>query len=349
MFSLFSRRARYTRKKYQKDSPKSLMKIFFSTLLTVGITSSIIYAATLTTVMNQTISQWDTIWAGWYQSVNDKLAGLFSSGGNVWIGIASTVDSLHVTRSAADSQYIWYFDATNSNNYGMRVNIANTTSNRPILDLQAGWVTKLYFWWDGNMSVSGTISAATPTSSGQLATKWYVDSAIAGASGGGPCVVNIPWMICSGNTIYAFRIGLTTNYMTTPGWCTDSTTPTCAGGYDTVWKTWWTYGVTTGRTSTSDGQGNSVYLAANYSDTYAAKFCEDMVYAWYSDWFLPSKDELALLYQNRTLIGWFISNYYWSSTEYDSMTTSNQAFSTLGDIQFPDKRTTYKIRCVRKF
>jgi hypothetical protein len=33
-----------------------------------------------------------------------------------------------------------------------------------------------------------------------------------------------------------------------------------------------------------------------------------------SDWFLPSKDELNLLYINRAYVNNFLSNYYWSST-----------------------------------
>ena len=38
-----------------------------------------VYAAnTITSVTSQTISSWDSIWAGWYQSVNDKLLNTYS-------------------------------------------------------------------------------------------------------------------------------------------------------------------------------------------------------------------------------------------------------------------------------
>jgi hypothetical protein len=48
----------------------------------------------------------------------------------------------------------------------------------------------------------------------------------------------------------------------------------------------------------------------------AAKLCYDLVINSYNDWYLPSADELNLLYLNRTKIGGFhSSDWYWSSTE----------------------------------
>lgn len=38
----------------------------------------VVYAANIITVTTQTISTWDSIWAGWYQSVNDKLLDVYS-------------------------------------------------------------------------------------------------------------------------------------------------------------------------------------------------------------------------------------------------------------------------------
>ena len=40
----------------------------------------VVYAANIITVTTQTISTWDSIWAGWYQSVNDKLLDVYSKG-----------------------------------------------------------------------------------------------------------------------------------------------------------------------------------------------------------------------------------------------------------------------------
>jgi hypothetical protein len=58
----------------------------------------------------------------------------------------------------------------------------------------------------------------------------------------------------------------------------------------------------------------------------AARLCGDLVLGGYSDWYLPSKDELNQLYINRVAIGGFASNYYWSSTEYYLTTAWAQRF-----------------------
>lgn len=131
-------------------------------------------------------------------------------------------------------------------------------------------------------------------------------------------------------------------YFTTPGGCTNSGTPTCAGGTDTVTKIWsssaTTSGTTAGNTATvlgtntensySDatvacsncgGTGMAEYLGTAFTDTAAAAFCTNMNYAGYTDWYLPSKEELGFLYRNSQTIGGFVySSYYWSSDENNS-------------------------------
>ena len=49
----------------------------------------------------------------------------------------------------------------------------------------------------------------------------------------------------------------------------------------------------------------------------AARICGDLVLGGYSDWYLPSKDELIQLNINQDAIGGFANNSYWSSTEGD--------------------------------
>jgi hypothetical protein len=54
----------------------------------------------------------------------------------------------------------------------------------------------------------------------------------------------------------------------------------------------------------------------SYNDgTVAAKIAFDLELNGYSDWYLPSKDELNILFENREAIGGFEDADYWSSSE----------------------------------
>jgi hypothetical protein len=59
---------------------------------------------------------------------------------------------------------------------------------------------------------------------------------------------------------------------------------------------WGVYGTTTGITSVIDGPTNSASLAALGASYQAAVFCEDLTIGGYSDWYLPAKNELEVLY-----------------------------------------------------
>jgi hypothetical protein len=61
-------------------------------------------------------------------------------------------------------------------------------------------------------------------------------------------------------------------------------------------RSWGTYGVTTGQTSVINGPTNSAIEAALGAGYQAAKFCEDLSIGSYSDWYLPAKNELEVLY-----------------------------------------------------
>ena len=79
----------------------------------------------------------------------------------------------------------------------------------------------------------------------------------------------------------------------------------------------------------------------------AARLCGDLVLGGYSDWYLPSKEELYQLYLNRFAIGGLTSGY-WSSTEDDTNGAWRQNFSSGGQGN-PYKNATYGVRAVRAF
>ena len=84
----------------------------------------------------------------------------------------------------------------------------------------------------------------------------------------------------------------------------------------------------------------------------AAQLCNDLVLGGYSDWYLPSKDELNKLYLNKGAVGGFASAYdsayYWSSTEYNFSFTWVQNFHD--GYQTPNYNyNTSRVRAVRAF
>jgi len=64
-------------KKLLKQTSKTL---FNWTIFWIAFIAVVYAANTITTVTNQTINSGDSIWAGWYQSVNDKLVDTYSKG-----------------------------------------------------------------------------------------------------------------------------------------------------------------------------------------------------------------------------------------------------------------------------
>lgn len=67
-----------------------------------------------------------------------------------------------------------------------------------------------------------------------------------------------------------------------------------------------------------------------------------------TDWFLPSKDELNLLYAQQRSIGGFASDDYWSSSQADPSGAWHQYF-TDGDQYGFSKYDDYNVRPVRAF
>ncbi|MBI9105030.1 MAG: chitobiase/beta-hexosaminidase C-terminal domain-containing protein [Spirochaetales bacterium] len=88
------------------------------------------------------------------------------------------------------------------------------------------------------------------------------------------------------------------------------------------------------------------------SGSYAAKICDDLNLESYDDWFLPSKNELYLMYQNLHLegLGGFSNlDVYWSSSEYDNTYQARTIYFSGGYSGFDEMYESHYVRAVRSF
>jgi hypothetical protein len=109
--------------------------------------------------------------------------------------------------------------------------------------------------------------------------------------------------------------------------------------------------VVTGATGTAIGTGQAnttAIVTIQGAGSYAAQLCNDLTVGSYSDWYLPSKDELNKLFLNRLAIGGFIGYLYWSSSEYNANRAWNQNFNN-GYQNSSYKFNTPRVRAVRAF
>jgi len=89
-------------------------------------------------------------------------------------------------------------------------------------------------------------------------------------------------------------------------------------------------------------------LAGTYTWSDAIQACKDSREGGFSNWILPSKEVLNLMYQNSDKIGGFASYWFWSSSETSGNFAWYQDFNN-GNQPYDFKDYHYTVRCVRAF
>jgi len=103
--------------------------------------------------------------------------------------------------------------------------------------------------------------------------------------------------------------------------------------------------------SIGTGQANTTAITNGCSSPdIAARICDDMVLYGYSDWFLPSRDELNEMYLKKTIIGGFENSKYWSSSEYNATYAWSMDFlSGSYSNGYSKDGNSFHVRAIRAF
>ena len=81
--------------------------------------------------------------------------------------------------------------------------------------------------------------------------------------------------------------------------------------------------------------------------------CNNLTYNNYSDWILPTQEELNTMYIHKDAIGGFYNSYYWSSTTWYSSYSSYACYQDFKDghqssLSAGSSSDLCRVRCVRK-
>ena len=116
-------------------------------------------------------------------------------------------------------------------------------------------------------------------------------------------------------------------------------------------------GQTVGGTGIGAGKSNTDLIIANQGlgdgGIYAARVCHEYSVTvggvTYEDWYLPSLEELNLLYLQKNVVGVFAVGFYWSSTEYATNDAWSQYFTNGFQNYVNGKVSLSSVRAVRAF
>ncbi|MCL2211189.1 MAG: DUF1566 domain-containing protein [Treponema sp.] len=119
---------------------------------------------------------------------------------------------------------------------------------------------------------------------------------------------------------------------------------------------WGDGNVSGAHTVIGSGKRNTEFMLAEANarkwQNTASQFCSNLNYSGYRDWFIPSRDELDLMYKNLKVkgIGSFSDDRYFSSSQSDGSYAFGQNFynGSIGNSDY-GKHRTYSVRPIRSF
>lgn len=103
-------------------------------------------------------------------------------------------------------------------------------------------------------------------------------------------------------------------------------------------------------TAIGTGAQNTADIIAGCTDVgIAAKLADAYTFNDFSDWFLPSKDELSELFLQQFVVGGLGMPNYWSSSEISSTIAWNYAFPAGPEMNTDTKNLLFGVRPIRAF
>jgi hypothetical protein len=123
--------------------------------------------------------------------------------------------------------------------------------------------------------------------------------------------------------------------------------------YDSLGTSWGCKGTSIGATGISIGDGKNnteEILRGNNACTesgIAAKLCDDFDYEGYTDWYLPSVDELKEIYKNKSHLT--TADFYWSSSEENADNAYYVNFNNGDTVNSLKDSTFFNVKAVRSF